>query len=146
METAEVWNKLTSTCSGSGEGNTDSLMFFYLPKNCSFFLVVLEVLFGFVTVRDFSPCHLWQQVNGSYRSRELEKLPARAEENTTFGSSCKKEECEPWAHQFSTSKQHNPSWIKGGCYFFSTDPRDVCYHQNYSDTEIFPLLWLHKEI
>lgn len=63
MET--VWNKLTSMCSGSSEGNTDSLMSFFLPKNCSFFLVVLGLLFGFVTVGGFFPSAVFgQQVNG----------------------------------------------------------------------------------
>lgn len=130
METAEVWNKLTSMCSGSSEGNSDSLVFsFYLrivPFSWCFFR---GVFFSFVTVlslfvRGFFPVIFSSKLMEVLGAENWKSLlcpwsPARAEENTTFGTSCKKDESEPWSHEFSTSKQHNPSCIKGGCYFFS---------------------------
>lgn len=98
---------------------------FFLPKDCSFFLVFFGgVFFGFVTVRGFFPVIFSSKLMEALGAENWKNLlcpcpPTRAEENTTFGTSCKKEESEPWSHEFSTSKQHNPSCIKGGCYFFS---------------------------
>lgn len=113
-------------------------MFFFPPKNSTLLLVAfgLSVLFCCVVWGLFCCCFCfpisfgsrltataktpsWKRGTGTGALNHLcHYPPVRGDENTTFGTYVKKEECETWLHQLSPSKQLYPSCVQGRCYFF----------------------------